>query len=128
MRTRPPSRVKMRTCGSFEEKGCARLNQLLTLLSSAPTATVTPSGDMETQEAGKVSGTVAETLPASSTTIAFAVIATAVAGLRGLTARALGVAPSGDTWSEYTKPPAVTAEQDKIKTKKCLSFAKKRPT
>ena len=67
------------------------------LLSSAPTATVTPSGEMDTQVAGKERGTVAETLPALRTTMAFAVMAMAIAGFWGLTARALGVAPSAAT-------------------------------
>jgi hypothetical protein len=83
----------------------------LTLLSSPPTATVTPSGEMDTEEAGKESGTVAETLPASSTTMALEVIAIAIALLRGLTASALGVEPRAATWSAYTKPPAAAAER-----------------
>jgi hypothetical protein len=73
------------------------MRETFALLFSQPTATVTPSGEMDTEEAGLESGTVAETLPASSTTMAFAVMAIAVAGLRGLTARALGVEPSAAT-------------------------------
>jgi hypothetical protein len=64
------------------------------LLSSAPTATVTPSVEIDRQEAGNDSGTVADTAPESRTTMALAVMAIAHAGLRGLTARALGVEPS----------------------------------
>jgi hypothetical protein len=55
---------------------------------------VTPSGEIDTQEAGKESGTVAETAPESRTTMALEVMAMAELGLRGLTARALGAEPS----------------------------------